>query len=310
MSKKVTVKVDRTPKQEPIELTTDLFDEDARNEEFEATYRDKNPNPPVYKKWWFWLLLAALALAVLAGMFAFRNNSLESVEATTAVMETGETTQAVSESSTAAPLTVKDFVMPAGASVRKLSQGWGLYDANRRLVSSYNGIASNDMGTWYIRNGLVDFSYTGDLDVNGAVYHVEKGKVQISSPSSAVTTAAATTQAATQTTAGNTQGTTPSAAASATGERQKALVSAQNKLGQMAYSRQWLIAELQNDGFSAEDATWAVDNCSVDWNDQAYRKAKEYLTLTTFTHEGMVDQLKFEGFTQAQAEYGATKAGV
>ncbi|MBO4383270.1 MAG: Ltp family lipoprotein, partial [Clostridia bacterium] len=280
MSKKVTVKVDRTPKQEPVELNTELFDEDALNEEFEATYKDKKRKEPFYKRWWFWLLLAALLLGIAAGIFAFRDNSLESVEATTVTTEAGQTAQIVSETTTAAPMTVKDFVMPAGASVRKLNQGWGLYDANRNLVSSYNGIAANDMGTWYIKNGLVDFSYTGDLSVNGAVYHVEKGKVQISSPSSAVTTAAASTQAATQSSAAVTTETTPSAVATATGERQKALVSAQNKLGQMAYSRQWLIAELQNDGFTGEDATWGVDHCNVDWNDQAYRKAKEYLTLT------------------------------
>lgn len=34
-------------------------------------------------------------------------------------------------------------------------------------------------------------------------------------------------------------------------------------------------------------------------------KAKSYLDYSAFSYSGLVDQLRYEGFTQAQAEYGA-----
>jgi len=43
---------------------------------------------------------------------------------------------------------------------------------------------------------------------------------------------------------------------------------------------------------------------------QAVRKAKSYLQLSAFSFQGLVDQLEFEGFTHAQAVYGAHAAGL
>ena len=45
------------------------------------------------------------------------------------------------------------------------------------------------------------------------------------------------------------------------------------------------------------DATWAVDHLSVDWNDQAAKKAAEYLAYTSFSRQGLIDQLIYEGFS-------------
>jgi hypothetical protein len=43
----------------------------------------------------------------------------------------------------------------------------------------------------------------------------------------------------------------------------------------------------------------------------AVRKAKEYLDYTGFSRSGLINQLaEFEGFTPAQAEYGVTAAGL
>jgi hypothetical protein len=56
------------------------------------------------------------------------------------------------------------------------------------------------------------------------------------------------------------------------------------------------------------DATWAVDQLSVGWNQQAALKAAEYLDYTSFSRQGLVDQLVFEGFTPAEAEFGASQA--
>ena len=47
---------------------------------------------------------------------------------------------------------------------------------------------------------------------------------------------------------------------------------------------------------------------SVDWNQQAALKAEEYLNYTSFSRQGLIDQLIYEGFTPEQAEYGASQA--
>jgi hypothetical protein len=77
----------------------------------------------------------------------------------------------------------------------------------------------------------------------------------------------------------------------------------------MAFSRTGLIQQLEFEGYSSGDATWAVDNVAVDWNEQAAKKAREYLDFMSFSRSGLIQQLVFEGFTNQQAEYGASQAG-
>jgi hypothetical protein len=51
-----------------------------------------------------------------------------------------------------------------------------------------------------------------------------------------------------------------------------------------------------------------VDNVTVDWNEQAALKAKEYLNNQSFSRSGLMEQMLYEGFTQAQASYGVSAA--
>jgi hypothetical protein len=45
-------------------------------------------------------------------------------------------------------------------------------------------------------------------------------------------------------------------------------------------------------------------------DEQAAKKAKEYVDYSSFSHSGLIKQLKYEGFTAAQATYGAKKVGL
>ena len=45
-------------------------------------------------------------------------------------------------------------------------------------------------------------------------------------------------------------------------------------------------------------------------NEQAVKKAKEYLDYSSFSRSGLISQLKYEGFTTEQAEYGVTQNGL
>ncbi len=88
-----------------------------------------------------------------------------------------------------------------------------------------------------------------------------------------------------------------------------ALKTARNYLKTMAFSYTGLIEQLEYEGYSAEDATYAADNCNADWNKQAAKKAQEYLDTMSFSRSGLIEQLQYEGFTAEQAEYGVSAVG-
>ena len=84
---------------------------------------------------------------------------------------------------------------------------------------------------------------------------------------------------------------------------------AESYLDFSAFSRESLIEQLEFEGFSNEDAVYAVDNVDVDWNEQALEKAKSYLDFSAFSEEGLIEQLEFEGFTSSEAKYGVYNCG-
>lgn len=91
--------------------------------------------------------------------------------------------------------------------------------------------------------------------------------------------------------------------------QKNALSKAKSYLSFSAFSYPGLIRQLEFEGFSTEDSTFAVDNCGADWNEQAAKKAKLYMDVSAFSRDGLIRQLEFEGFTSEQAEYGVTKVG-
>jgi len=93
-----------------------------------------------------------------------------------------------------------------------------------------------------------------------------------------------------------------------TAGQRNAVDSASGYLSFTSFSRSGLIDQLEFEGYSTDDATYAVDSLQVDWNDQAIKSARDYLSFTSFSRSGLVDQLEFEGFTAAQAEHGVAAA--
>ena len=91
------------------------------------------------------------------------------------------------------------------------------------------------------------------------------------------------------------------------GERM-ALSSAKNYLRTMGFSKKGLINQLEFEGYSTEEATYAVNNCGANWKEQAVRVAKNYLNVMSFSKQGLIEQLEFEGFTSEEAYYGAEQA--
>lgn len=106
----------------------------------------------------------------------------------------------------------------------------------------------------------------------------------------------------------NSSSNTPSEPQATMGEK-NALRAAKNHTKIMAFSRDGLITQLTFEGFSTEEATYGVDNCGADWNEQAAKKAKSYLDIMSYSKDGLIHQLKFEGFTDEQALYGVEANG-
>lgn len=99
------------------------------------------------------------------------------------------------------------------------------------------------------------------------------------------------------------------AIASANKEEQNALATALSYLDYSGFSYKGLVKQLEYEGYSNEAATFAVDNCGADWNEQAAKVAESYINYSSFSRSGLIDQLQYEGFTKDQAEYGATAVG-
>jgi len=91
---------------------------------------------------------------------------------------------------------------------------------------------------------------------------------------------------------------------------QDAVRSAQSYLDVMPFSRSGLIYQLEFEGFTSAQATYAVDAVGADWSAQAVLSAQSYLDLMAFSRSGLIYQLEFEGFTSAQATYAVDQVGL
>ena len=78
----------------------------------------------------------------------------------------------------------------------------------------------------------------------------------------------------------------------------------------MPFSKSGLVNQLEYEGFTSSQANYGANNCGADWNQQAAKKAKDYLDIMSFSRAGLIEQLKYDGFTQSQAEYGANSVGL
>ena len=86
--------------------------------------------------------------------------------------------------------------------------------------------------------------------------------------------------------------------------KKMALDEAKNYLKAMGFSKQGLKQQLEYEGYTIDEATYAVNNCGANWKEQAVRVAKNYLKTMPFSKQGLIEQLEYEGFTNEEAAYG------
>lgn len=88
-----------------------------------------------------------------------------------------------------------------------------------------------------------------------------------------------------------------------------ALESAISYTSHSAFSRDGLIEQLEYEGYTTAEATFAADNCGADWKEEALQKAQSYLKHSAFSRSGLIDQLEYEKFTSEQATYAVDSCG-
>jgi len=92
--------------------------------------------------------------------------------------------------------------------------------------------------------------------------------------------------------------------------QKNAVKMAETYLKTIAFSKSGLVKQLEFEGFSNEDATYAVNKISVDWKEQAVKSAKVYLDTMAFSRSGLIEQLEFEGFSNEEATYAVDEIGL
>lgn len=92
--------------------------------------------------------------------------------------------------------------------------------------------------------------------------------------------------------------------------QKNAVRKAKSYLDFAGFSRDGLVAQLEYDKFSNEDAVYGADNAGADWNVEAEQKAKSYMEFSSFSRQGLIDQLIYDKFTPEQAAHGADSVGL
>lgn len=92
-----------------------------------------------------------------------------------------------------------------------------------------------------------------------------------------------------------------------TTEQKNALRKAESYSNNLHMSKQGIYNQLTStvEGFSAEDAQYAIDHVEADWNANALAKAKSYQQTLSMSKNAIYNQLTsvVEGFTAEEAQY-------
>lgn len=174
------------------------------------------------------------------------------------------------------------------------------------------GSKSNDTSTTVAgTSSAPSLSPTPDPSLSALRAQAEASKAAASASAAAVEAAQSAAAA---------QASASAEAAKGTLSQQNAYKSAISYLSFKGFSRKGLLQQLTSsagDGFPAADAEFAVARLEreggVDWNEQAAKSAKSYLSFKAFSRAGLLQQLTSsagDGFTAAQAAFGVKAAGL
>ena len=282
---------------------------------------------PIYNRVWFWVLIVFVLLRVFSGFSkAIEADNTENAVTTQSSAE--ETTDVLSSEESAlvgrwsaSKIYILDQMKSSDMAGAEFEMEFNA-DHTGKMITSSNGTTSFEWGyeettdkgdmvytigsnvmVAIVGNRSNMSQYAGDLMVTSdqnTVFILEHNGAGGSTKPTASTSSAKTAE---------TLAKSKVVSSNVSIGKQNALKKANEYLNVMAFSYSGLIEQLEYEGFSTEDATYAVDHCGADWMEQAAKKAEEYLNTMAFSRSGLIDQLEYEGFTSEQAKYGAEQNG-
>ena len=275
---------------------------------------------PLYKNIWFWIVIAVVALVVLFTVSSnIRKSKVEAAAEESSAQEIGTSEKSFTTLDTdemaivgkwkAIPLTYEESNKTID--LTQIDDSFELdfdTDYTGTLITTTGGTVAFEWN-YVLTTGNGDKIYSADgMTVSvvgdktssyvGKLLLMHDGKIMLLEPSG--------TEKLPQKTSGTVK--TQSKDSTMTSGQRNALKSAESYLRSSAFSYTGLIEQLEYEGFSNEDATYAADHCGADWKEQAVKSAESYLKYSSFSKSGLIDQLEFEGFTHEQAVYGADQA--
>ena len=275
----------------------------------------KKTKPPFYKRWWFWVIVVVVIIAIIGSIFGGNDEETE-IEETTV-----EETTAEQESHIYDDAEICELLSGSGASIGEYSL----------IETESSEITMDVLEDWYfnyVENEEYDYYvilYTdkddnsgihataGSVSVNVILKEGSNGALQVSDSSSATlyfpSNGSLVEYQEDDTTEDSTEETEEETESDVTLGMSNALQKALDYLDYTAFSYTGLIEQLEYEGYTEEEATYAVDNCGADWYEQAVIKAEQYLDYTSFSKSGLIEQLEYDGFTTEQAEYAVEAVG-
>ena len=220
-----------------------------------------NKNTPIYKQWWFWVVIGVI---ILAGFGATAT----------------KTGQDSSTTSTLTPST-SDPTEPECVEEEKVT------------IIDFSTMGANDIAKWIKDNGL-------EYKVDDAQYSDTVARESVLSQS---------IPAGESVCKGTTIVVSYSLGKEPTIEQKNALAKAQSYSDLMHMSKAGIYQQLTSEygeGFSAEDAQYAIDNLNADYKANALAKAKSYQENMHMSKSRIYEQLISEygeGFTTEEAQY-------
>lgn len=286
---------------------------------------------PFYKRWWFWAIIIVL-------LFGSCSSSGDE--------NTEETIESVSESTVTStldvPTTLDEAFVSMQDAIADIEEGTSTrVDEIARIAKNDAVNISDDLGNeaceyiieifpdFYADNEtmektmycgyLLEYGYKGETasllgqDVTQAIKYVYRGAESVADDATKenlrqvekVLVDAGLLKESNKPTEQNPDESESNASA---GEK-NALRAALNYLDSSAFSYSGLVKQLEYEGYTTDEATYAVNNCGADWSEQALLSAKSYLNYTAFSYSGLIEQLKYEGFSVEEATYGVDNCG-
>lgn len=93
-------------------------------------------------------------------------------------------------------------------------------------------------------------------------------------------------------------------------QQKNAVRAADNYISIMPFSSSSLATQLEFEGYTTDEANYAISQLDVDWAEQAVKAAENYIDIMPFSAESLTTQLEFDGHSPEHAAAAVASVGL